>query len=135
MFPHMESSCNILFPSFDPRTWSVKGKQSKLYGCVSWVQKGDGNFKMKQYENNINVKRRPVSSVRIRFDNHKNIRTFLTHNPLQTDALLANNSQHCWMSHVVSVCTPCFMFMLLWPEHIYMSVGYVFESRFSAGMI
>ena len=27
---------------------------------------------------------------------------------MQTDAiLLANNSQHCWMLHVASVCTPC----------------------------
>ena len=32
--------------------------------------------------------------------------------PVQTDAtLLANNSQHCWMSHVASVCTPCWMFL------------------------
>ena len=30
-----------------------------------------------------------------------------TLSPLQTDAtLLANNSQHCWMLHVASVCTP-----------------------------
>ena len=29
---------------------------------------------------------------------------------MQTDAtLLANNSQHCWMLHVASVCTPCCM--------------------------
>ena len=29
---------------------------------------------------------------------------------MQTDAtLLANNSQHCWMLHVKSVCTPCCM--------------------------
>ena len=27
---------------------------------------------------------------------------------MQTDAtILANNSQHCWMLHVASVCTPC----------------------------
>ena len=25
--------------------------------------------------------------------------------------LLANNSQHCWMSHVASVCTPCCMLL------------------------
>ena len=32
--------------------------------------------------------------------------------PLQTDAtLLANNSQHCWMSHVPFVCTPCGMLL------------------------
>ena len=32
--------------------------------------------------------------------------------PVQTDAtLLANNSQHCWMLHVASVCTPCFMLL------------------------
>ena len=32
--------------------------------------------------------------------------------PMQTDArLLANNSQHCWMLHVASVCTPCCMFL------------------------
>ena len=30
----------------------------------------------------------------------------------QTDAaLLANNSQHCWMLHVASVCTPCRMLL------------------------
>ena len=33
-------------------------------------------------------------------------------NPVQTDAtLLANNSQHCWMLHVVSVCTRCCMLL------------------------
>ena len=32
--------------------------------------------------------------------------------PVQTDeTLLANNSQHCWMLHVASVCTPCFMLL------------------------
>ena len=32
--------------------------------------------------------------------------------PEQTDAtLLANNSQHCWMLHVASVCTPCCMLL------------------------
>ena len=31
---------------------------------------------------------------------------------VQTDAtLLTNNSQHCWMLHVASVCTPCCMFL------------------------
>ena len=31
---------------------------------------------------------------------------------VQTDAtLLANNSQHCWMLHVSSVCTPCCMLL------------------------
>ena len=31
---------------------------------------------------------------------------------MQTDAtLLANNSQHCWMLHVPSVCTPCCMLL------------------------
>ena len=32
---------------------------------------------------------------------------------MQTDATLfpANNSQHCWMLHVVSVCTPCCMLL------------------------
>ena len=31
---------------------------------------------------------------------------------MQTDAiLLANNSQHCWMFHVASVCTPCCMLL------------------------
>ena len=30
--------------------------------------------------------------------------------PVQTDAtLLANNTQHCWMLHVTSICTPCYM--------------------------
>ena len=30
----------------------------------------------------------------------------------QTDAtLLTNNSQHCWMLHVASVCTPCRMLL------------------------
>ena len=29
-------------------------------------------------------------------------------NPMETDAtLLANNSQHCWVLHVASVCTLC----------------------------
>ena len=32
--------------------------------------------------------------------------------PVQTDAtLLANNSQHCWMLHIASVCSPCFMLL------------------------
>ena len=32
--------------------------------------------------------------------------------PVQTDAtLLANNSQHCWMLHVASFCTPCWMLL------------------------
>ena len=32
--------------------------------------------------------------------------------PVQTDAtLLANNSQHCWMLHVASVCTPYCMLL------------------------
>ena len=32
--------------------------------------------------------------------------------PEQTDAtLLANNSQHCWVLHVASVCTPCWMLL------------------------
>ena len=32
--------------------------------------------------------------------------------PVQTDAtLLATNSQHCWMFHVASVCTPCCMLL------------------------
>ena len=31
---------------------------------------------------------------------------------MQTDeTLLANNSQHCWMLHVASVCTPCCMLL------------------------
>ena len=31
---------------------------------------------------------------------------------MQTDAtLLANNSQHCWMLHVASICTPCCMLL------------------------
>ena len=31
---------------------------------------------------------------------------------VQTDAtLLTNNSQHCWMLHVASVCTPCCMLL------------------------
>ena len=32
---------------------------------------------------------------------------------MQTDATLfpANNSQHCWMLHVASVCTPCCMLL------------------------
>ena len=37
---------------------------------------------------------------------------FLIISPVQTDAtLLANKSQHCWMLHVVSVCTPCCMLL------------------------
>ena len=32
--------------------------------------------------------------------------------PVQSNAaLLANNSQHCWMLHVASVCTPCCMLL------------------------
>ena len=32
--------------------------------------------------------------------------------PVETDAtLLVNNSQHCWMLHVASVCTPCCMLL------------------------
>ena len=32
--------------------------------------------------------------------------------PVQTDAtLLTNNSQHCWMLHVASACTPCCMLL------------------------
>ena len=32
--------------------------------------------------------------------------------PVQTDASwLANNSQHCWMWHVASICTPCCMLL------------------------
>ena len=32
--------------------------------------------------------------------------------PVQTDAtVLANNSQHCWMFYVASVCTPCCMLL------------------------
>ena len=32
--------------------------------------------------------------------------------PVQTDAsLLANNSQHCWMLHVASIRTPCYMLL------------------------
>ena len=32
--------------------------------------------------------------------------------PCETDVtLLANNSQHCWMLHVASVCTPCCMLL------------------------
>ena len=32
--------------------------------------------------------------------------------PVQTDArLLANNSQHCWMLHVASFCSPCCMLL------------------------
>ena len=33
--------------------------------------------------------------------------------PMQTDAtLLANNSQHCWISHVASVCTPTLFYVV-----------------------
>ena len=33
-------------------------------------------------------------------------------NPLQMDAtLFANSSQHCWMLHVLSNCTPCCMLL------------------------
>ena len=40
----------------------------------------------------------------------KSTSSFLS--PMQTDAtLLANNSQHCWMLHVASVCTPCCMLL------------------------
>ena len=40
----------------------------------------------------------------------KSTSSFLS--PVQTDAaLLANNSQHCWMLHVASVCTPCCMLL------------------------
>ena len=33
------------------------------------------------------------------------------------------------------LCRATFIVNLRWPEHIYMRVGYVFESRFSAGKI
>ena len=40
----------------------------------------------------------------------KSTSSFLS--PVQTDAaLLANNSQHCWMLHVASVCTSCWMLL------------------------
>ena len=48
------------------------------------------------------------------FKRRKNLIHFIdgTASPAQTDAtLLANNSQHCWMLHVVSVCTPCCMLL------------------------
>ena len=38
---------------------------------------------------------------------------YFTYSPVQTDAtLLANNSQHCWMLHVPSVCTPAYCMLL-----------------------
>ena len=37
----------------------------------------------------------------------KVLRLWVLESPVQTDTpLLANNSQHCWMLHVASVCTP-----------------------------
>ena len=40
------------------------------------------------------------------------VRLYVALSPVLTDAtLLANNSQHCWMLHVASVCTPCCMLL------------------------
>ena len=37
---------------------------------------------------------------------------FFIQSSVQTDdILLTNNSQHCWMLHVMCVCTPCCMFL------------------------
>ena len=48
------------------------------------------------------------------FRGHKVVKTLLrssqlpTYSTVQMDStLFANNSQHCWMSHVASVCIPC----------------------------
>ena len=43
---------------------------------------------------------------------HSHLHRLYEYSPLQTDAtLLANNSQLCWMLHVASVCTPCYMLL------------------------
>ena len=83
----MESTCNILFLS------STHGHRQKKGSKVNYMAVTLAYKKVKatkwDYENNINVKRRPVSSVRIRFDNHKEIRTFLTH-------IAPCKRTHCW---------------------------------------
>ena len=83
----MESTCNILFLS------STHGHRQKKGSEVNYMAVTLAYKKVKatkwDYENNINVKRRLVSSVRLRFDNHKKIRTFLTH-------IAPCKRTHCW---------------------------------------
>ena len=83
----MESTCNILFPS------STHAYGQKKGSIVNYMAVTLGYKKVKatkwDCENNINVRRRPVSSVRLRFDNHKKIRTFLTH-------IAPCKRTHCW---------------------------------------
>ena len=78
---------DILFPS------STHGYGQKKGSKVNYMAVTLGYKKVKatkwDCENNINVRRRPVSSVRIRFDNHKEIRTFLTH-------IAPCKRTHCW---------------------------------------
>ena len=83
----MESTCNILFLS------STHGHRQKKGSEVNYMAVTLAYKKVKatkwDYENNINVKRHLVSSVRLRFDNHKKIRTFLTH-------IAPCKRTHCW---------------------------------------
>ena len=83
----MESTCNILFLS------STHGYGQKKGSIVNYMAVTLGYKKVKatkwDCENNINVRRRPVSSVRLRFDNHKKIGTFLTH-------IAPCKRTHCW---------------------------------------
>ena len=53
-----------------------------------------------------------VSVVRIKRDLPSFHQRLLILSPVQTDAtLFPNNSQHCWMFHVASVCTLCCMLL------------------------
>jgi len=49
--------------------------------------------------------------------------------PVQSDArFLANNSQHCWMLHVASVCTLCCMLSELLRKHCWHFEQFIFMS-------
>ena len=53
----------------------------------------------------------PIETLIFRMSQKPNLIIVLL-SPVQTDAtLLANNSQHCWMLRVASVCTPCCMLL------------------------
>ena len=53
-----------------------------------------------------------ISLIRMKRDLPSFCRLLQVLSPMQTDAtLLANNSQHCWMLHVASVCTPYCMLL------------------------
>ena len=68
-------------------------------------------FVVINYNENLKIKTKKKRKKRKRKKekrerNVKPLKSFQS--PVQTDTtLLANNSQHCWMLHVASVCTPC----------------------------